>query len=339
MANETNTTTSIDDKMRYGISALDSSYHSHAVDDELMVDGASGKMLYKRASDGLVVSHDDTTYSKEDLVEKIIELTNESINLSDEKLLILLSENVDIIYRSIDIKDLKILGGGNSTTNFPSSISDFSFSVPKYVPVIYFGTSVDHMNDKVISSAIQETYHRLEYSEDESDIEIMKKITQEALVSIGLDVVGVDVNGNEVGDHIINTVSIPYNNLFMFDFSSMFEEDESIDEFIVKVTSISLSPLYDILNSTKLTIDADGLYGNTDYILSTLDIVSMGMPNLTKANISTHTDVTSSSVKLNYRINGYELCKKVLNNSSGNGIYLSEKEPSRSCIWGKIISV
>lgn len=58
--------TVINEELRYGISALDTSNKEYAQEDELLVRGSDGKMYYKR-TDGQIVSHSEQRYDMDTL--------------------------------------------------------------------------------------------------------------------------------------------------------------------------------------------------------------------------------------------------------------------------------
>lgn len=83
--------------LRYGISALDMSNVSNAINDELLVQGVNGKIFYKREEDGQVVSYDSIEYNKESLIYAI------TTALAIEKVAVTLSGNDFVTYNTIDI--------------------------------------------------------------------------------------------------------------------------------------------------------------------------------------------------------------------------------------------
>lgn len=125
-------------ELRYGISALDIKYKEYADNDELLVNGKNGAMLYKRP-DGQIVTP-STPYGRDELITAINKIftTNQEVEVSgadylvyntivvNEKMSIISSEKQEIA-GDITITSDKLVSGifvrirGNSETNAVAS--------------------------------------------------------------------------------------------------------------------------------------------------------------------------------------------------------------------------
>lgn len=238
-----------ENKLRYGISALDLKYKEYSDNDELMVNGPNGKMYYKR-EDGQIVSYDNLEYNKQSLVLAL----NGAIASSDIK--IHPSENDYIIYHTIDISGKNdILSDTATEFNFESS-----FSISKSVKAFFIRVRGNNNTNSVVSFIES-------FMNDEESVKFTFTIK-----AIGDTENSVDVESGGMFNDLL-LVKIPDINV------------ENITRYEVKIKSIkfNVKPTYnnlvdlqkeliDVVNNNNVKFEADGID-----VISYLDDMSLAI--------------------------------------------------------------
>lgn len=161
---------STNNELRFGISALDIKHCKYAENDELLVRGSDGHMLYKRADDGQIVTYESNEYKDNELIDAInkVFLTHESVNTTSGDCL---------IYNTIDISGkTDILNPNKTDLNIQSS-----FNIDKVDSCVFIrirGNSVTNS----IASHLQNLYNGL-YPDNTGEyvifhFEILSKTTE-----------------------------------------------------------------------------------------------------------------------------------------------------------------
>lgn len=168
-------------ELRYGISALDIKYKEYADNDELLVNGKNGTMLYKRP-DGQIVTP-STPYGRDELITAINKIftTNQEVEVSgtdylvyntivvNEKMNIISSEKQEIA-GDITITSDKLASGifvrirGNSETNAVASYLS-SLSTSNSLEVSYLFEITELGTGNVRNLTIGSKFDTLAYAE------------------------------------------------------------------------------------------------------------------------------------------------------------------------------
>lgn len=128
--------TEMDDKLRYGISALSTEYRDYAEPDELMVRTRDGKIFYKRADGQIVTEVQD--YRKNDILTDMIRT---GADLSHP-------ENSYIAYHILDISGKTSM---SSSDKVDVGLSESEFDVPAGINGFFIRVRGNKLTDGAVS--------------------------------------------------------------------------------------------------------------------------------------------------------------------------------------------
>lgn len=291
-------------KVRYGTSALDLSYKAHAVKDELLIEGNTGKTLYKRPDDGHIVAFDDVDYTAEtmsnDMASAIYD-TSHIVTASDDY----------IVYYKMDIrKQTDILM--NTTDIQLTNVHTFRVSGKEKGLFIRVRTSVN-------------TNSVVRYLEELYSIKNSDSVTKHVILTLEVS----EYNETE------NAVNIIYENVNLntLAFIPLTTQLTDTSYFMVKIKSIKfpyLAGVYDSLTNETKELIKEINYGNSKLECTDIDVITyiddmsvdgvLSNPNDTKMVLMVPMKESSTSLK-----NG--------------GIIVSKTKPTYECVWGKILNI
>ena len=288
-------------KMRYGISALDVKYKENALEDELLVDGYNGKMLYKRLSDGQIVTWDNTEYTKEELanrVSKAMIASNITVNTN---------KNDYVIYKTINISEKTDI----QNVNVIDLGIDSRFIVSRDESVFFIRVYGNNTTNAITS--FLENYNK------------SKNENVEKMVTITFDV------SDSINDEIVETISATLN---FNELSSISLTDITTieNDYVVKVKTVKFSNVDTLINSldeSLLNSLYELNYGNTKFELSSIDFVYYSN------DITLPSIYTDDQSKLKYIIPIDTFEDDMVTNSEA--VIISEDKPTHQCLWGKVI--
>lgn len=266
----------INDKLRYGISALDLEHRDYATNDELLVHGQDGKIYYKRP-DGQIVSYDNNDYTKETLINATkTALSISPVNINP-------SESDYLVYHTINISGTNNILSDNSHT-----VPDNSFHISPnehgfFIRVRGNGatnTCMEYMEYSDTSSGMVTVTYRITtggVSEDHTIDVVFNKLT---LIPISNSNMTTTVTIVSINFSKVNSVYNSYdyatkNNLVALNLNEKFEAD-SIDvvTYIDDVTRIDISSTELIKFQNVVSIETI----NTEYSGSEAFIISKDKP-------------------------------------------------------------
>lgn len=282
--------------LRYGISALDIAYKEHAVNDELLVDGLNGQMLYKRSSDGQIVTF-SSAYDKDDLINAVAAVFKEVDEVPT------LSTDF-IVYNTISgAGKLDILASGSQIIGENVFISDKPNS--GFFVRISGGPTTNaiaaYLKSKYISEHVDNTY---------------------SAVTMTFEIV-------EMGVNITKTITVngDFDKLIFVPLCENFVPTTGCTGYKISLKTITfplLKESYNALNSNEVKLVKDLNNNNHKLEASMVDILYY-VTDCTNAAIYD----TDTNIKLNYIVPASDTHVK-------DDFVVSEIKPSYKCIWAKI---
>ena len=292
----------LEEKLRYGISALDLLYREHALNDELMVDGSNGKMHYKRENDGQIVSYETNEYNNQTLVNDIqyaVNKNNTDIPTSDDDF---------IVYNSIDIT------GKNDALDHAEIVLEKveEYRVSKTESAFFVRIRGNRVTNTCMNF-VESYYNDVNPTNEIPSVLFTFNVTEEG-----------------TGKNIDITVKANFNELVLV---KLTKSSDSVTGFKIKLKSFTFSLLksaYNNLKSDTKTLLKSLNYGNEKFEASAIDIVTytddISNPKLYNSEAKSKLEliVPVKNAKLTYL--------------DSEGFIVSSDKPTHKCIWGKIIN-
>lgn len=238
------------DEARFGISALDLSHSDVAENDELMVEGLSGRMYYKRP-DGTIVTYNDGDFSPTELLTEIDLVTRDkNIDIADTDY---------ISYHTIDISGMTdILSNGDM------SLQTNSESFPVASPENYFFVRVRGNKATTAITSVIENNFKSKSSDDTKSIRLIYRV------------VAVTATNNYT-DNADHTIELNFNELASVELPVITGVSGTILKYLVYIRAISFDGFvskYGELTSAQQTAVTAYMKDATKYEATTIDVIS-----------------------------------------------------------------
>ena len=235
----------LNDNARYGISALDLSHKDDAINDELMVQGTTGKMFYKRENDGQIVTDDIGIYDR----NKFMRITKKAIGSG----LTILPDDY-AIYNTINISC--------KTNMMESSIFDLGltrwFNVSPTESGFLISVTGNDMTNSAISFMKKYYENKNTTTNDTPDVSITY-----------------DVIENGISDTVRTEVaSFNFNELV---FVRILPDGDTPESFSVRLSSISfpaMNTIYSLCSNQHKEELKKLNYGNGKFEASTINMIT-----------------------------------------------------------------
>lgn len=290
----------LEEEMRYGISALDIAHKQFAENDELLVHGNDGKMYYKRANDGQLVTYDSKELTKQELISELrAALSNTSkIDTTDDDYL---------VYHTLDIAGKTNLLDGKS---YDLNITE-EFNVSKIESCL----AVKIRGNSDLNSAIsfiENAYNSMIPSNTVKSISCIFDVTEKGT--------GVKKEYKVQGD---------FNDMIIL---SLTPSASTVTGYTVKLKSISFPLLKNAYLSfseeQKKTLIALN-NGNTKFECDKIDLITYS-DDISNPTLYNNED----GVKLQIIIPMKEINREYIDSEA---FIVSEEKPTHKCIWGRIL--
>lgn len=282
--------------LRYGVSALDISHKEYAENDELLVDGKTGQMLYKR-DDGHITT-ESYRYNRAEFLSAITSAQRRrgsSVPINDDEYL---------VYNSIEVA-----GKVNAVSNAYNTITGAVFISDKPDSGFYVRVAgSDRAN--AIASYLEARYKVAHPDTTLAPVSMVVEVTE----------LGIDAIKNV-------TVNMGFDELALVPLCEGFNPTEGCDGYRIEIKNVSFPLLfaaYAELQATEREYIKSLNYGNTRLEPSAIDV----MYYVTDCTNS-HIYDTENGIKLNYIISTKET-------EQSDSIVISSDKPNYKCIWGQI---
>lgn len=283
--------------LRYGISALDIKYKAFAENDELLNEGTTGQMYYKRSSDGQIVTYDSEDYEKQELINAIdsIFLTNPSVNTTAEDYLVYnvinISEKTDLLN---NVEPVSI--GVNS-----------KFDTNKTDSGLFIRVRGNAVTNSVVSF-LESSYNKNHPDSNLSSVVLNITITEHG---VGMD----------------KTIEVPMN-FNELTFVKLNPSDETLcTSFSISLDGVSfplISAAYNEIDESEQNMLHSLNYGNNKFEAAAIDFIYY-VDDVKNPVIYNSDD----KVRMNSVISASELNKETF--------VVSSEKPAHKCLWAKII--
>jgi hypothetical protein len=285
--------------LRYGISALDMKYLQYAENDELMVVGETGRIVYKR-SDGQIVTYEDTIYNDRILAISIADALNKANAFSPTD-----ESASTIVYQTVSLaQKLSILDG----VKFNLEMNSKFISNGKAGGFFYrIGANSN------ICAIIRylETVGKM-YGDSPS-----AKIT-----------FGIYMNENENTEQEFDITYSSFNSLVYVNVSPP-EDAETYTIVLKGIDFTAYKEVYDALDSAEMSQISQLNYGNSRFEVNNFDIVTYNS-DMTKVALCDETD----GMRL-VNILPVEFVEESTT-GSGSSFAMSVDQPDITGLWAKI---
>lgn len=224
------------DKMRYGISALDTKYRGVAERDELLVQSRDGRMFYRRLDGQFVTASND--YDKKSLQSDLIA----------SKIEYTLTNNTHVAYHTIDITEKTDL---SKATTINLDISDYVFKIPNGRTSLCIRVRGNDITNGAVS--LIKALYRAQSPYDSNEEVILTLHAKMPMMEKDLN------------------VGCTFNELSYINLGT----DEECDFFIKSITFPKLASAFAALDESQKLQFAEYNMNNNLFEASTLDIVTL----------------------------------------------------------------
>lgn len=295
-----------DDKLRFGVSALDLTHKDRAQKDEILVDGTVGKLFYKREDDGQIVSFDALDYEKSALSTALRPMMGASSFKSvDTDFIVYYTAN---IAGKSELLTSKVTDVGLSDYRLNLSANESGFFIRVR------GTNTTNAVASFLETIYKDTAVK-------NAVSIIFTITEHG-----------------ANDHVRKiSVSCKYNELTLVPLSAV---DGDAKDFDISIDSVAYPWLHNAYASLSDEQKADLQklnFENAKFESDTIDIVTFS--TLTDAsNLVAYN--AAASVKLNMIIPVETMVESFRGGSAYDddaSLVISKDEPDHPCLWRKIM--
>lgn len=291
-------------KGRYGISALDTKYLEYAQPDEILIEGDTGHIFYKR-EDGQIVSYSDNKYTKETLVSAM----QTAIGNSDTEF-----ETADgdfLVYHT-----MKIAGTHNILRTTPFSFNSKVFPISPAEGAFFVRFRGNDRTNSTLSFL-------------DNQYKAQNAGTTKKMVTLSFAV-------EEVGDTPTDTASYTIN----VDMDIDILVNVVIPSTVTNRTSLSVKlismkfpialPAFDSLSDEKKNEMQELNLGNTVLEGEYIDFVTY-VNDITEPTLYDN----ASNIKIEF-ILPMESVIDLESSVGGQSIIISTEQPKQECIWGQL---